>query len=195
MKIKTIINGTVLLGIFIGAMFFNGCQDIKKNKRDETFIKNPQKVTISDHDLEESLITYKKAIELEANYLELRYEDIHKTIGYYDHREFIFSLEKMKKYIAYIEEQTADKGFENLGLRVYLGAYAPGQILPDNSKISAKDYPKGLTTVFFIPTATNAREIEDKLQIKNLVLESQNIHREADGMNYGGGGTVKLATQ
>ena len=172
MKIKSVINGTVVLGIFIGAVLFNGCQD--RNKKNKLNNQTPP----------ESTISYEEANRLEENYKRYRYQFINKAIGYEDTREVHFSLKQIKEYIEYVERETEGKGFENLGLRVYFGVYPP----KDKNKDSL-----GLSTVFIVPTATNAKDVEsnNKNIISKLVLQNQNI-TSLRAENYGGGGQTEL---
>ncbi|MCW8980564.1 MAG: hypothetical protein OQJ83_04185 [Altibacter sp.] len=91
-------------------------------------------------------ISYEEANALEEDFIETRYNVINAALGYEDTREFWFSLDTLKKYIEYVEQEAGNQGLENLGMRIYFGAY------PQNS-----NYPDaGYSTVFLVPTTQQA---------------------------------------
>ncbi len=133
MKLKSVINGGILLGIFINAVACNSCES-KPNK-----IHKP-----------EGTITLEKANELEETYKKTRHEIINRALGFdslniQDSREVWFSLDRIKKYIDYVEKEADKNGYKELGLRFYLGAY------PDTKET------KGFTTLFAVPTTTSIK--------------------------------------
>ncbi|MEZ4859495.1 MAG: hypothetical protein R2781_11865 [Flavobacteriaceae bacterium] len=89
-------------------------------------------------------ITVEEANRLEETYKQTRASILNDTLGYEDTREFWFSLDTLKKYIAYVEQEGTKMGKKNLGLRIYLGAYPKQGNYPD----------PGYTTVFLVPTAS-----------------------------------------
>ncbi|WP_010179397.1 hypothetical protein [Aquimarina agarilytica] len=134
MKLKSVINGGILLGIFINAVACNSC---------ESKSRKPEKI--------EGTITLKQANELEERYKSTRHRIINNALGFdslgiEDSREIWFSLDRIKKYITYVEKEADKKGYEELGLRFYLGVY------PDT-----KDN-KGFTTLFAVPTTTSIKK-------------------------------------
>lgn len=60
-------------------------------------------------------------------------QNLHRTrlqsavgVPYEDNREFWFDLDELKCYIEYVERFGSDNGYNNLGMRVYLGAKDEG---------------------------------------------------------------------
>ncbi|MFC5194945.1 hypothetical protein ACFPH8_06355 [Bizionia hallyeonensis] len=62
-----------------------------------------------------------------------------------DNRSAWWSIEDIKNYIKYAENQSQELGYQMDGVRLYLGAY------PDSPKEGV-----GYTTMFFVPTGTQA---------------------------------------
>ncbi len=165
MKLKSVINGGILLGIFINAIACNSCESKTNNssKPDGT-------------------ITLKKANELEERYKATRHKIINRALGFdslkiQDSREVWFSLERMKKYIKYVEEEAEKNGYKELGLRFYLGAY------PDTEE------NKGLTTLFAVPTTTSIKR--EKKANYFMAPASHEISENMDNveaLNLGGAG-------
>ncbi|WP_114492943.1 hypothetical protein [Candidatus Ulvibacter alkanivorans] len=88
-------------------------------------------------------ISAEEANTLEEEFKQTRAAIINDSLGFEDTREFVFSLDSLKKYIEYVEHTADERGLENLGLRIYFAAY------PENS-----NYPDaGYATVFLVPTA------------------------------------------
>lgn len=83
------------------------------------------------------------ALRLQQTYITERYNPINNVIGYEDTREFVFELSRLKQYIAHVEHYAQEKGYQDLGLRIYLGAYPPG--FHQNEKTE--------TTIFIAPAA------------------------------------------
>ncbi|SFS41014.1 hypothetical protein [Lutibacter maritimus] len=90
-----------------------------------------------------SKINFKEAQELNQNFVKTRTKSIDIAIGKKDAISSWFSLEEIKNYISYVEEQAKLKDLNVNGLRVYFGAYSNS--INNVSK-------KGLATVFFVPT-------------------------------------------
>lgn len=121
-------------------------------------------------------ITPEQANTLQEYYIATRYNILKDTLKIEDTRDFWFSIDTLKKYIAYVEREAKEKGLSNLGVRVYYGAY------PKNS-----NYPNpGYSTVFIVPTARGAAS-----PIKSGFAPMQETDENIDGLmplNYGGGG-------
>ena len=143
--------------IFFSVMLFSSCEEV---------VVRPPAQTIS----------VEKANRLEETYKQTRARILNDTLGYEDTREFWFSLDSLKKYIAYVEQEAAKKGKTDLGLRIYLGAYP-----------SEGDYPDpGYSTVFIVPTAKNARS-----SLKRGFFPQEETQENIDSinaLNYGHGG-------
>ncbi len=92
------------------------------------------------------VIPVKVAQELQTNFLKTREGVINAEIGYQDSREVWWSIDELKQYIAYVEQESAKQGKKNLGLRVYFGATA-----------ATMEYKNGLSTLFFVPTFNNGK--------------------------------------
>ncbi|WP_010522471.1 hypothetical protein [Aquimarina agarivorans] len=167
MKIKKVINGTILIAIFINAVAFNSCEDKARE------IKAP-----------EGTITLKEAHQLEQRYIKTRHSIINKALGFdgykmQDSREVWFSLERMKEYIKYVEATADKEGYKELGLRFYFGVY------PDTNENI------GYTTLFAVPTTTSIPGGKSHIQ-SNLVPTSDHEKSEnmqnAKALNLGGSG-------
>lgn len=95
-------------------------------------------------------ITVLEAKQKEDHYIQKFYGNINSFMGKnhpnYDGamRATWFNLEQLKEYIKYVEEHAAEKGYTNLGLRVYFGA---------EDKMGQDGYVYPRQTVFFVPTA------------------------------------------
>ena len=91
----------------------------------------------------DGVITSKEAIELDQTYTRTRVGAIDSAIGKKDNRSSWWSIEDIKDYIAYAEQQANDQGYKLEGLRIYQGAF------PENytdQKLA------GYGTVFIVPT-------------------------------------------
>lgn len=72
--------------------------------------------------LEAILISSEEAIELEKNYVENQYELISQTYGE-DSREVLFTdINALRAFLIKIQEEGEERGLENLGVRIFLGA-------------------------------------------------------------------------
>lgn len=121
-------------------------------------------------------ITYEQANALEEDYITTRYDILKDTLKIEDTRDFWFSIDTLKKYIAYVEHEAKGKGLSNLGVRIYYGSY------PKNS-----NYPNaGYSTVFIAPTARGAAS-PVKSSFAPMQEEDENID-DIMPLNYAGGG-------
>ena len=122
-------------------------------------------------------ITPEVANDLEENYKNYIYEPMNNMFSeiypnaYVPVRDVWFSIDELKRYLLYVEEYGAENGLDNLGIRVYLGAYAEGSPAGELTRLEQ--------TVFFIPT-TNPSGGDDVNDNENIVV--------AKGLNYGGAG-------
>jgi len=90
------------------------------------------------------LISPERAKELDANWTKIRVKPIQNAIGKLDNRSVKFSLEDMRNYLDYAENQTKELGYTMDGVRIYFGAY-------DEYETNGK---AGQATVFLVPTGT-----------------------------------------
>jgi hypothetical protein len=124
----------------------------------------------------QQVLTYDEANAIEEHYIETRYTILNDTLGFEDTREFWFSLDSLKKYIAYVEYEAKKKELRNLGVRIYFGAYPPNSNYPD----------AGFSTVFIVPTAQAATST---LQRGFVPIQPTNENIEGlMPLNYGHGG-------
>jgi len=87
-------------------------------------------------------ITPEEANVLEEEFKETRARILNDTLGFVDTRDFWFSIETLKEYIAYVEQEGERLGKQNLGIRIYFAAYPQESNYPD----------PGFSTVFLAPT-------------------------------------------
>ena len=123
MKLQSNPRFTISL-IFLSIILFSACEEV---------VVKPPVQTITKDD----------ANRLEETHKQTRATILNDTLGYEDTREFWFSLDSVKKYITYVEQEAARMGKTDLGLRIYLGAYPSEGNYPD----------PGYSTVFIVPTA------------------------------------------
>jgi len=110
-----------------------------------------------------NLITKERAIELcEAH--ASKHEAISSAIGKQDNRSTWYSLTELKEYMAYIEAQGREKGYNVDGIRFYIGSY------PENDRASEKS---NSTTVFLAPTGTKIGR--QKIGRQKTIAVSQNL--------------------
>jgi len=95
-----------------------------------------------------NLITKERAIEL-CKAHDTKHAAISRAINAQDNRSTWYSLEELKEYIAYIEAQGREKGYNVEGIRFYVGSY------PENDRVSGKS---NSTTIFLAPTGTKANQ-------------------------------------
>ena len=119
----------------------------------------------------EGLISTKEARKCQKRYLTKKYKPLCKKIGFKDEMQFTFPLERIKEYIAYIEEHAKEEGYEDLGLKICLGAY------------KKKSEDKGSkTTVFLVPTAKNCKNHKKNKQFKNKDVGNETNDEESDNI-------------
>lgn len=135
--------------------------------------------------LPEGLISIKKARKSQKRYLKKKHKPLCEKIGFQDDMQFTFSLERIKQYIEYIEKHAEDEGYEDLGLKICLGAY---------KKKGSDKGPK--TTIFLVPTAKDChkkkKNKEAKYEADEDILDDQendNIYTMR-AMNLNGSGGV-----
>lgn len=92
-------------------------------------------------------ISVKEARQLEKNYVETIEKTLKKELGCEECREFWWSLEEIEEYIDYVKREAKEKGYNDLGLRFYLGHYG---------KEKSKDTEQ--TTLFIAPTGVETKE-------------------------------------
>lgn len=148
--------------LIIMTLFFQSCEEKPKKQK----IKAPKQT-----------IDYKYANSLEEEFKNTRGALINKYLEIEDSREFWFELEKLKEYIAYVEQEAETLGYDNLGIRIYNGAY------PKDKK-----YPQpGYSTVFLVPTGNKTTSKASFLPISTTLVNDDNI-QEISAYNYGHAG-------
>ncbi len=128
------------------------------------------------------LITPERAKELDANWTATRVSAIENAIGKPDNRSVKFSLEDMRNYLDYAENQAKDLGYTMDGVRIYFAAYGEHET---NGKA-------GQATVFLVPTGTkNVSEAN----MFSFMIEGEHGGdiSGGDGLNFGGDGNPPSA--
>ena len=134
-------------------------------------------------------ITSKEARELNQNFEKTRSKKLNKIVqkeeGHPNEKDAVsswFSLDELKEYIAYVEEQGKEKEIDVNGLRIYFGSYSNKE---KDTKI------QGLSTVFFVPTkAKVGAQQKDGITDDGDTTDITDI----DGMNGGNMGRPPSAT-
>ena len=90
-----------------------------------------------------------------------------------DNRSSWWSLEDMRNYLTYAEDEALELGYTMDGVRVYLGAHPTGKEV-------------GYTTMFFIPTGT-LNVSEGSTLFNYRLIDPQNVPGSS-GMNHGSAG-------
>jgi len=124
-------------------------------------------------------ISVEEADRLEEEFKATRSAVLDTALGFEDTRDFWFSLDTLKKYITYVEQQGKLRGKENLGIRIYFAAYPPNGNYPD----------PGYSTVFLVPTAQD-RGL-NSLRKGFMPVSADDLNQNIDSiaaLNYGGGG-------
>ncbi len=159
----------ILLGIII-FFLFDKCTDTEKQVTSET------------EELKEHLISYKEAQVLEKEFIDTRYKIINDSLfkdsKRKDTREFWFSMEVMEQYIAYVKQEAKNKGYRDLGLRIYFAAY------PKNFKDPRGD--PGFSTVFIVPTLEENYPLQ--AGFAPMPLPRPRDAKNISGLNFGHGG-------
>lgn len=114
-------------------------------------------------------ITKDDAIKLQKNYVKVIEKALKKELGKQQVRDFWWSLEEIESYIAYVKEEAAKKGYENLGLRFFMGKYDD----------STKD---GQTTMFIAPTQSS---IDVSLKTAETISKTDETIEDIDPLNLG----------
>lgn len=118
------------------------------------------------------------ARKLTEEYTQGRYgiinDSLFKDSKYGDTRDFWFPLANLEEYLEYVKQESAKKGYTDLGIRIYLGAY------PKDSDDPRAD--KGYATVILVPTH------ESKGAANGFMPMPPENSDDMDGLNYGQGG-------
>ncbi|WP_435133268.1 hypothetical protein [Formosa sp. A9] len=123
------------------------------------------------------LITPEQAKALDEAY-NSRHEAVSKFLGKPDNRSTWYSLDEIKKFLAYAEKQAEELGYTFDGIRVYEGAHKE-----DN-----------LTTMFLIPTGTkkSSEKSQDNIAYKAAAAPSGDVPG-GGGLNMGTAGDPPAA--
>lgn len=81
------------------------------------------------------LITPGEAEALQDLYIETRAEVVNEALGYTDARNFYFSYEEMKTFMKHVKDKSEDHGYENIGIRFFLGAHPANEEEPSLSTL------------------------------------------------------------
>ena len=122
-------------------------------------------------------ISPREANILEEEFVTTRGKIINDSLDIVDRRDFWFSLDSLKQYIAYVEQEAKKRGKKNLGMRVYFAAYPKEGNYAD----------PGFATVFMVPTAQAERTGEAKGFFPMPPPPNQNMD-SINALNYGHGG-------
>ena len=117
-------------------------------------------------------ISSAEAYSLNQNFVKTRSKAIDVAIGKKDAISCWFSIEELKEYIDFVEQEGKAKGIAVNGLRIYFGAYAKNEKTPSKSNLS---------TVFFIPTQSKKNSVPEN---EFLAPPTTDI-TEIDGLNDG----------
>ncbi|WP_452224590.1 hypothetical protein [Lacinutrix chionoecetis] len=128
---------SLLLGLIIGAliMYFYCCRDTMGAIE----ITKPNGV-----------ITPSEAMTLDRAYNSRHQLISDSIVKRPDNRSSWWSLQDIKNYLDYAEDQSEDLGYTMDGVRVYLGAY------PDDGE------NVGYTTMFMVPTSSQIEELQNQ---------------------------------
>lgn len=123
-------------------------------------------------------ISVKEAKELQKNYVDKIEKTLKKELGCEECREFWWSLEEIEEYIDYVKSEAKDKGYNNLGLRFYLGHYGK----------KTKEHDDQMT-MFIAPTGSKEKltPIKGKTVGAALAKTDENI-MDIDAYNRGTAG-------
>lgn len=175
MKIKNLIM-LLCVAIFV----FSSCESETKNNTDNNefcfkYLGKPKEA-----------ITYETAKTLQEEYIQTRANILNEQLigngtiptGEQDTRDVTYNFNTLKQYIAYVEKEAKEKGIsvEELGIRVYLGAY------PKNSTYEEKGY----TTMFFMPIKNSSGK-SGKSTAK-YGKQAEEVIDGIDGLNLGSSG-------
>ena len=140
---------------------------------DDTKINENQSMSKAQLIQPNGIITAKRAKELDANWTATRVQPIKNAIGKLDNRSVRFTLEDMRNYLDFAENEAKTLGYNMDGIRVYFGAYGDNET---NGKA-------GQATVFLVPTG-------DKMisEASMLFFQSENVSSDipnAPSLNMG----------
>lgn len=130
----------------------------------------------------QGLISPERAKELDANWTTTRANALEVTKGQVDNRSVKFSLEDLRNYLDYAENQAQTLGYEMDGVRIYFAAYGSNE---PNGKANQ-------ATVFLVPTG---REVISQASMFFMMAEDGSGDIPGgDGLNLGGGGDPPSAS-
>jgi len=130
-------------------------------------------------DAPQQTISAQEANLLEENFKQTRANVLNESLGFEDTRDFWFSIDTLKQYIAYVEQEGKRLDKSNLGIRIYFGAYPQQGNFPD----------PGFATVFLVPTAQESQDAP--IQKGFLPIQQPTPNQNIDGidpLNFGNGG-------
>jgi len=126
------------------------------------------------------LISPERAQELNDNWSATRANAIQAAIGKPDNRSANFSLQDMRDYLDYAENQAQDLGYDMNGVRIYFAAYGEHET---NGKA-------GYATVFLVPTG---RKNVSEASMIPFLIEGDGDIPGGDGLNMAGTGNPPSA--
>ncbi len=143
----------------------------------------------TNYNISNKLISKEQTRDLTNRYLELRAPLVNNSIGREDSNAAWYSIEELEAYIAYIKDQSQQKGYVIEGIRFFQGVY------PNNQQQYGEK--AGLTTLVLVPTGIVSAD--KKLVSKNVEsnksktvnniqsVDSPNIN-EIESMDFSGMG-------
>jgi len=93
-----------------------------------------------------------EAMEMREHWVNTRAKAIDNDLGFTDTRDFVWSVEELEEYLAYVKRKSISQGIENPGIRVSLAAY--------------KD--SNNATLFFSPTIGTLSNSENNYKIESF---------------------------
>ena len=140
-----------------------------------------KQVTYKTEELKEHLISYSEAQVLKKEFIDTRYKIINDSLfkdsKRKDTREFWFSMKTMEEYLAYVKQEAKNKGYKDLGLRIYFAAY------PKDFEDSRGD-PR-FSTVYLWPTRDETHPQQAGFfSMTSLARDVDDI----EGLNFSHGG-------
>ncbi|WP_052823407.1 hypothetical protein [Neotamlana sedimentorum] len=141
-------------------------------------ISNTSSVKIDRDKVPSQAISYKEANVLEEEFKTTRAKFLNEHLGFEDSREFLFSLDSLKQYIAFFEREAKKQGYTDLGIRIYYGAYPESKNYPD----------PGRATVFLVPTGNKVKSQGSALPFAMPTRIVDDNIESIPGYNYGHAG-------
>lgn len=160
----------LLLGIAIGvgvSYFYFNRQEATTTSEEATMARAIVKP--------KGVITPAQARALNDNWTNTRKQAVDSVAGRPDNRSSWWSLEDIKNYLAYAENQADTLGYTLDGIRIYLGVYA------GNAPNGKADY----ATVFWVPTG---KKSNSKGSIINISMYRGDDIPGGDPLNEGQNG-------